>query len=67
MLEPMPLPRKFYEEHNDTYCDLPGPSFWMNLPPRVIHKLKNGLSGSEGSRKLRTQSKVVIKFLHRYR
>ena len=42
----MPLPRKFHEEHNDTYCDLGAPLFLMNLPLRVNHKPRNGLSRS---------------------
>jgi hypothetical protein len=24
------------------------PSFWLNMPPRAIHKLKNGFSRSQG-------------------
>ena len=47
-----PLTRKCHEEHNDTHCDIPNtlptPFFWMNLPPRVIHKPIMGLSGSQG-------------------
>lgn len=39
-----PLPRKLHDEHNDTYCDHPKPSFWMSLPSRVIHMLKIGFS-----------------------